>query len=204
MRNLTTLAVTILLIAGLPMLLTSATTGDDPGAIPASAFHDVELSVRQPASVSVTVVASPLAEPAPVVYEPLMSARPIPSLRPRLAQHVQAVRVVKAKPKATSMRATSSGHSVSVTATWYCKAGVSVCHYKYPDRAGVIDMYAAAGSRLRIGNWRGRVVRVCDSNSCITVKLVDWCGCPGIDLYWDAFHKLDPNNGGENSVRVSW
>lgn len=96
--------------------------------------------------------------------------------------------------------------SVKGKATWYCVAGRSSCHYKYPDRAGN-DFYAAAGSEIRKGNWRGRNVKVCDSNNCITVKLVDWCGCPGsriIDLYGDAFEALGNLGQGVMRVTVSW
>ena len=96
--------------------------------------------------------------------------------------------------------------AVKGKATWFCRAGVSSCHYKYPDNSKQ-NFYAAAGSEIRKGNWRGRNVKVCDSNNCITVKLVDWCGCPGnriIDLYADAFDALGSLGQGVMRVTVSW
>jgi rare lipoprotein A (peptidoglycan hydrolase) len=68
-------------------------------------------------------------------------------------------------------------------------------------------MYAAAGPLLRVGDWRGRVVRVCGNGRCVTVKLIDWCACPGsrvIDLYSDAFQRLAPLSEGTIQVTVSW
>lgn len=92
--------------------------------------------------------------------------------------------------------------SVKGTATWYCLSGVSRCHYKYSG-----GMYAAAGSELRVGKWRGRVVTVCQGDDCIKVKLIDWCACKGariIDLYGDAFRRLAPLSSGTIPVKVSW
>jgi rare lipoprotein A (peptidoglycan hydrolase) len=68
-------------------------------------------------------------------------------------------------------------------------------------------MYAAAGSELRVGAWRGRLVRVCSSGRCVSVRLIDWCACGGariIDLYSDAFRRLAPLNAGVVRVTVSW
>jgi rare lipoprotein A (peptidoglycan hydrolase) len=68
-------------------------------------------------------------------------------------------------------------------------------------------MYAAAGPGLRVGNWRGRAVRVRGNGRCVTVKLIDWCACPGsrvIDLYSDAFQRLAPLNSGTVQVTVTW
>jgi len=85
-----------------------------------------------------------------------------------------------------------------------------VCHHRYPDRIGLHDPYAAAGSEIRVGDWRGRRVAVCrtDGRKCIVVTLVDWCACKGnriIDLYYDAFDAL--NVRGETGgirVKVRW
>jgi len=99
-------------------------------------------------------------------------------------------------------RASSTGKSARGSATWYCKTGVSACHNAYPG-----GYYAAAGPALRVGNWRGRVVRVCGSGSCVNVQLVDWCACGGshiIDLYSDAFQRLAPLNAGAVQVTVRW
>jgi hypothetical protein len=99
-------------------------------------------------------------------------------------------------------KASSTGHHASGSATWYCKPGVSVCPSSYSG-----GYYAAAGPALRVGAWRGRVVRVCGSGSCINVRLVDWCACGGshiIDLFSDAFQRLAPLNAGALRVTVSW
>lgn len=99
-------------------------------------------------------------------------------------------------------KASSTGHHASGSATWYCKPGVSVCP------ASLSGGYnAAAGPALRVGNWRGRVVHVCGSGTCINVRLVDWCACGGghiIDLFGDAFQRLAPLNTGAVRVTVSW
>jgi rare lipoprotein A (peptidoglycan hydrolase) len=68
-------------------------------------------------------------------------------------------------------------------------------------------MYAAAGPGLRVGDWRGRVVRVCGNGRCVTVKLIDWCACPGsrvVDLYSDGFQRLAPLSSGTIQVTVTW
>jgi hypothetical protein len=102
------------------------------------------------------------------------------------------------------LRPISSSHRVIGPPTWYCKAGRSVCHYRYPDRPGVLDLYAAAGPALRVGDWRGRVVNVCASKlNCLRVRLVDWCACAPphfLDLYWDAWNAL----GQPRQVTVTW
>jgi hypothetical protein len=122
------------------------------------------------------------------------------------------VRVISKAPKPRpAPKASSSGgfgpkvgssHSVRGIATWFCKTGVSTCTHGYPG-----GMYAAAGGPLRVGNWRGRHVKVCTSSRCITVKLIDWCACGNghiIDLYSDAFNRLGSTNQGGLSVTVSW
>jgi hypothetical protein len=94
------------------------------------------------------------------------------------------------------------GNSVRGTATWYCLPGVSACHYQYSG-----GMYAAAGPALRVGDWRGRRVTVCQGGECIRVRLIDWCGCPNgrvIDLYSDAFRQLEPLSSGTMRVTVRW
>jgi rare lipoprotein A (peptidoglycan hydrolase) len=92
--------------------------------------------------------------------------------------------------------------SVKGVATWYCLPGVSSCTSGY--RGG---LYAAAGSELRIGKWRGRHVKVCGNGNCVVVTLIDWCACGGsriIDLYHDAFSRLASPSTGGLSVTVSW
>lgn len=93
-------------------------------------------------------------------------------------------------------------------ASWYCRAGVSICHYQYPDTQG-FDAYAAAGPGLRkamCGSaksecWRGRAVLV----NGVRVELRDWCQCYRgeahekiIDLYYDVFARVG------SAVAVRW
>jgi hypothetical protein len=120
--------------------------------------------------------------------------RPVPAL-PDIAHLASIV------PKVV-WRFRSTGNHASGTATWYCESGVSACPAAYPG-----GMYAAAGSALRVGAWRGRIVQVCGSGRCVRVKLIDWCACGGshiVDLYGDAFRQLAPLNAGGLHVTVSW
>lgn len=100
---------------------------------------------------------------------------------------------------------TPHGYAVTEygTASWYCLKGVSKC-----PRVKRSGLYAAAGPALRVGDWRGRSVRVCKSGTsrCIKVVLVDWCACPNrvIDLFGYAFAKLTPRSMGLVKVTVSW
>ena len=124
--------------------------------------------------------------------------------RPNPNQPERPEALVKATPRPKPVAGTAAGgsHSVRGTASWYCKAGVSSCHYAYPG-----GLYAAAGPALRVGDWRGRTVTVCGSGNCVNVKLIDWCACGSgrvIDLYSDAFSRLAPLSSGTLSVRVSW
>lgn len=87
------------------------------------------------------------------------------------------------------------------TATWYCLPGRSACSRGYPADG----LYAAAGSELRVGDWRGRLVEVCSGERCIVVRLIDWCACRGarvIDLYAAAFQRLAPLERGVIPVTV--
>ena len=122
---------------------------------------------------------------------PIQTAPPRPQPRPT-ARPLQ--------PRSTSP---STGHSVSGTPTYYCRAGISRCTRGYPDRPGIADYYAAAGPSLRVGNWRGRIVNVHANGRILRVRLIDWCACGGshfLDLYWDAFKAL----GRPSHARVTW
>lgn len=90
---------------------------------------------------------------------------------------------------------------VSGEASWYCGAG-SACTKGYP--AG--QFVAAAGPSLRVGDWRGRIVKVCSNEGCAKVQLVDWCACPArtIDLYRSAFDAISDPSRGIVDVTVSW
>ena len=136
--------------------------------------------------------------------------RPVVEPRGDTDQPVRPESVLKPTPKPKPVAGTSGGgggggggsHSVRGFASWYCKPGVSACHYAYSG-----GLYAAAGPALRVGNWRGRTVTACGSGSCVSVKLIDWCACGSgrvIDLYSDAFSRLAPLSSGTLSVRVSW
>ena len=107
--------------------------------------------------------------------------------------------VVHQEPKAVVSHAKPAGRGTHGTATWYCG---SRCTRGYPG-----GLYAAAGSELRVGDWRGRRVTVTASNGrSVVVTLVDWCACKGeriIDLYGDAFARLAPLSRGVLRVTVS-
>lgn len=158
---------------------------------------------------------SPAAEPPEP--EPRTLARAAPSLAPGMSP-MPAPRAVEkpvhsAKPRTPVARVVPpvvrlSGRSASGTATWYCDPGRSICTSGY-EASG---FFAAAGPELRVGDWRGRLVRVCTSEACIVVQLVDWCACGGdhvIDLYHGAFEELARRSGlpasrGGLPVRVRW
>lgn len=110
---------------------------------------------------------------------------------------------VDAAPGAQPIVVTINVQSVTGSATWYCKPNISACPVVHSG-----GMYAAAGSELRIGNWRGRYVNVTYQGRTIRVQLVDWCACGGdraIDLFADAFAKLAPLNAGVlRGVSINW
>lgn len=97
------------------------------------------------------------------------------------------------------------GVALSGAASWYCKAGRSVCHHAYPDTAGT-DLYAAACGRLRgeFTDWRGRTVTVGYRGREVKVVLIDWCGHPDrmLDLYWDAANALGITGVGRVDIYV--
>jgi len=90
---------------------------------------------------------------------------------------------------------------VSGIASWYCGGG-SACTRGYPEGT----LAAAAGPALRVGDWRGRIVKVCGNGRCVKVSLVDFCACPRrvIDLYRGAFSKLASPSRGVLRVSISW
>jgi len=87
------------------------------------------------------------------------------------------------------------------TASWYCGGG-SACTRGYPEGT----LAAAAGPALRVGDWRGRIVKVCGNGRCVKVILADYCACPRrvIDLYRGAFSKLASPSRGVLRVSISW
>jgi hypothetical protein len=121
--------------------------------------------------------------------------------RARLAQPTAAAEAAEAKPKAESKGPTGKVRGRG-DATWYCVEGRSPCHKDYGG-----GLYAAAGSEIRVGDWRGRKVTVCAGGDCVRVTLVDWCACKGdrvIDLYGEAFRRLAPLGQGIVEVSVRW
>lgn len=158
------------------------------------------------------------AKAPPFPYQPLDSKefRPI-ILDPKIGEIIRThppIIVVDSKPKvevkstprpkvATKSVTISTSHSVFGVASWYCKAGVSICHHSYPPGS----MVAAACGKLRRAmgsHWRGDIVRVQSGGRSVTVKLVDWCGSTTklIDLYWEPMRRL--GGTGTLPVKVSW
>ena len=79
-----------------------------------------------------------------------------------------------------SMALPVSRKGISGQATWY--------RWRPGEAAAGPRLRAALGSR-----WRGRLVRVCAGESCLRVRLTDWCACPGerlVDLDRRAFARL--------------
>ena len=87
-------------------------------------------------------------------------------------------------------------------ASWYCWPGVSKCTYGRHWSGA----YAAAGPALRVGTWRGRIVRVQAGTRSRLVRLIDFCACPTrlIDLYGSVFDDFAPRSRGVIRVSVTW
>lgn len=92
----------------------------------------------------------------------------------------------------------------SGVASWYCLPGVSPCTAGF----AADGMYAAAGPALRVGNWRGRTVLICNAGqTCVSVVLIDTCQCLGyrlVDLYAGVYRKLAGGSRGLGTVTVTW
>jgi hypothetical protein len=175
----------------------------------------VPIASVNPDSFTVIVPAAPPASAAPTddSAPPISDFRDEASLLSRVTTGVPVAPVHVVRPRAkprpkpapvatTAVASVGSGHNVGGTATWFCLPGVSACTSGHQG-----GMYAAAGSEIRIGNWRGRTVKVCGNGNCIYVKLIDWCACGGariIDLYHDAFSRLASPSSGTLRVTVSW
>jgi hypothetical protein len=182
---------------------TAARAPDRPAALDSAAFELIAGGDQEVAALVATPAPSRTAPPA-IADFPVEDASFPPRPEPAIDINPTIVNLATPTPRPTRQPVAVVGgnHRVSGTATWYCKTGVSACHYQYPG-----GMYAAAGPGIRIGNWRGRTVRVCGNGRCVTVKLIDWCACPGsriIDLYSDAFQRLAPLSSGTVKVTVSW
>lgn len=191
-----------LLAVGAIVLLAVGADAQPPSEhrpIPVSEFTPFAFAPARTDPPATDTPSPPPAVPDAVIVDPVpVAPLPVPDPAPR--------HQAQPKPRAQPRDPSSSGTSQNGIATWYCKTGVSVCHYKYPDGPGT-DLYAAAGSELRVGHWRGRVVTVCErhTRNCVTVRLIDWCACGGariIDLYWDAARVI--GDTGVMGVTVSW
>jgi len=165
-----------------PITPTRDARGDTETIATSDRSLSADAATTQP-SLSLAATRAPIdRSPRSPFYRPVMEPR-------------EATPKVEAKPRPTRLRARGD-------ATWYCVPGVSACH-----RAHAGGMYAAAGAELRVGDWRGRRVLVCQGDDCVRVTLVDWCACAGdrvIDLYGDAFRRLAPLSSGVLRVSVRW
>jgi hypothetical protein len=152
----------------------------------------VASTVGQPSAAPVSPSAPAITDFSGVVLRPEDAVA-------RFSQPDSAARTAQPRTQVKRPRIT---HRVGGIATWYCKAGVSSCHYAHSG-----GLYAAAGAEIRKGDWRGRQVRVCSGGACIWVTLIDWCACAGnriIDLYSDAYRRLDSLSSGTMKVTVGW
>jgi hypothetical protein len=139
---------------------------------------------------------APAERPQPSVPDPnpIVVVRPTPTPKPPPASEDDS-------GGGAGSQATSN--SISGYASWYCRAGYSICTNNHPDTSD-FDAYAAAGPALRqaIGSdWRGSIVYV----DGIRVKLIDWCQCYKgesneklLDLYYDVFARTG------SRVTVRW
>ena len=182
-----------------------------PGAVesePASqTVTTVPATSTDPTTTGSTVFPTPTTAPTPSVIDErrlefaAVRNAALDAARARLARPTAAAEAPTPKPKAEPKAPVGKIRSRG-DATWYCVAGVSPCHRDYSG-----GLYAAAGSELRVGDWRGRTVTVCSGGACVPVTLVDWCACAGdrvIDLYGDAFRRLAPLGAGVLEVSVRW
>ena len=193
------------LALSLSLLLVAAPFAGLRSAEPVSSQADFQFQLTdQPLTPAVT------AAPATNLVIRDRFAHQIPSSRAQVPQPAAAPRVIPSsvakktapKPKYAGAIGTAS-HAIRGTASWYCKAGVSICHHSYPPGS----MVAAACLKLRRAmgsNWRGKTVTVVGNGRSVRVKLVDWCGSTDklIDLYWAPMSRL--GGKGVLPVRVEW
>lgn len=201
MRLIKTTALTVGIIIILPFIVATA------AAQPPSGFR--RISPEEFAPVQIPAGGMDLATPRPdtaaildyFTVEDRHFPMP-PKSQPQPPPKVKTIVATK-KPTAGTSAVATTGHSVNGQASWYCKAGVSICHHSYPPGS----MVAAACGKLRSamgGGWRGKTVTVASNGRTITVRLVDWCGSRTklIDLYWEPMSRL--GGKGVLTVKVSW
>ena len=182
----------LLLLAEVAWLELPAKTGGTKG------FHlpHSKLDVEPPPVSSMKPVHSYVAD------HPDMTPRRA-DMTPQPSDTPKSVSSMKPRPVVKVVARPSISHYLAGKASWYCKAGVSVCHHAY--RPG--SMVAAACGKLRRAmgpRWRGRYVTVTSGGRQVTVRLVDWCGSEDktIDLYWEPMRRL--GGTGVLRVRVGW
>jgi hypothetical protein len=170
---------------------------------PAEDFTVVEVASTPPRPRSAMVAPQPEIALGADEQQPVPLPIPIPMPTAKATSHQKPQVKPKAPPRPTAI-APRTFHSLTGKASWYCKAGVSVCHYAYPPGS----MVAAACTPLRaaLPNWRGRIVVVTrrDTGVRVVVKLVDYCASTDktIDLYWEPMRRL--GGSGVLPVTVRW
>ena len=173
-------AVLIGYIITMALVVSQTKTAD---AIPPTIYRPVEATVFVPVIVD------------PVVGESHRRRPHTPSTQAPVRQAIRQTQLGQTQP--------SGRHSITGKASWYCRAGISICHHAYPPGS----MVAAACRKLRIAmgpGWRGDTVTVSSGGRTVTVKLVDWCGSTTklIDLYWEPMRRL--GGTGVIPVTVRW
>ena len=129
-----------------------------------------------------------------------------PSTPPSTSQTPKSSPSATRRPKASIGTAVGIGEPVAAfrgVASWFCDPPVSGCTAGYPASG----MFAAAGPRLRVGNWRGRYVEVAIGGRSVRVQLIDWCACGDhlIDLYSSVLTRLGlPLSKGVYLTTVTW
>lgn len=142
---------------------------------------------ERPKGSAAATTAGPVRVPRPAASAAPAKSRATPSRKPQVARK-------------------AAGRVVSGNASWYCLSGRSACTRGY----GPECLCAAAGPAVRaaLGDWRGRLVTVSTSRASVTLRLVDFCSCPGgrvLDLYASVMGGLGvPLSAGVVDVEVSW
>lgn len=188
------LAATVLFVTAVRPRPTLSIVEASQDPLPAYMFEPVEVAKIKLDPLPVGSVSTPTPEATPKATEkPVAKVKAIlkPTAKPTAKPRPH---VASAQPRPRT------SHTATGKASWYCKAGVSICHFAYPPgsmvAAACTDLRAAMGS-----DWRGESVTVtANTGVTVTVKLVDWCASTDklIDLYWAPMAAL----GGTGVLRV--
>jgi hypothetical protein len=202
-------AATSVVLLAIGTLTATAIVTATPPSRPRTVEPEVFTAVVLPPDATVLTSPAPRAVLPSIEPEPIRdfqaverSFAPRPTPRQRTTADVLVIPPPTPVPRADSPGDGGGKRRARGSASWYCRPGVSACHYQYSG-----GMYAAAGPALRVGDWRGRRVQVCANGRCVRVTLIDWCQCYGtrvIDLYSDAYRRLGPLSSGTMRVTVSW